>query len=150
MTQDNIILTHYFVLFSGVAVLLFSIFSLCTYASICLYTFALLSTTSISQYTNQFAFYWLFTGEPSFVRIASHKSCISSRTSKIILYILVCVSLLMATAAFLLAFLKCMFNISTASSSDVLIHASCHYQTMLRDNSFMGNKKSFKNTAIMK
>ncbi|XP_058028593.1 C-type lectin domain family 4 member M isoform X2 [Ahaetulla prasina] len=45
-------------------------------------------------------------GVPSFVRIASHKGCICSRTSKIILYILVCVSLLMATAAFLLAFLK--------------------------------------------
>lgn len=103
-----------------------------------------------SQYTNQFAFYWLFTGVPSSARIASHKSCISSRTSKIILYILVCVSLLMATTAFLLAFLKCMFNISIASSSDELIHASCHYQTMLRNNSFTGNKNSFKNTATMK
>ncbi|XP_032067750.1 perlucin-like protein [Thamnophis elegans] len=39
-------------------------------------------------------------------RIASHRGCISSRTSQIILYILVCVSLLIASAALLLAFLK--------------------------------------------
>ncbi|XP_026532807.1 C-type lectin domain family 2 member L-like isoform X1 [Notechis scutatus] len=44
-------------------------------------------------------------GVPSF-GITSHTGCISSRASKIILYILVCVSLLMATAAFLLACLK--------------------------------------------
>uniref|UniRef100_A0A2D4NGS1 C-type lectin domain-containing protein n=1 Tax=Micrurus spixii TaxID=129469 RepID=A0A2D4NGS1_9SAUR len=44
-------------------------------------------------------------GVPSFGN-ASHMGCISSRASKIVLYILVCVSLLMATAAFLLACLK--------------------------------------------
>ncbi|KAG8128867.1 hypothetical protein E2320_015683 [Naja naja] len=72
-------------------------------------------------------------GVPSF-GIARHIGCISSRASKIILYILVCVSLLMATAAFLLACLKCMFSISTASSSDVLcpkgwlkFQTNCYY-----------------------
>ncbi|XP_070595713.1 C-type lectin domain family 2 member B-like isoform X2 [Erythrolamprus reginae] len=37
---------------------------------------------------------------------ACHKACFSSRTSKIVLYILVCVSLLIATVAFLLSVLK--------------------------------------------
>ncbi|KAK9406750.1 C-type lectin domain family 4 member G-like [Crotalus adamanteus] len=63
-------------------------------------------------------------GASSFVHIANHTGCISSRASKIVLYILVCVSLLMATAAFLVAFLK---FIPQCPKGWLKFQANCYY-----------------------
>ncbi|KAM6467775.1 C-type lectin domain family 2 member L-like [Liasis olivaceus] len=63
-------------------------------------------------------------GVPSPVLIDSHTGCLSSRASMIILYISVCVSLLMATAAFLLACLKL---IPQCPEGWLKFQANCYY-----------------------